>query len=293
MPIWPVKLRITSTVAKGFTAVATLQLIEQKKLTLATHVTEVLPGVFPHMSAEVTVKHLLTHTSGFEDYCDETKEVYYDESWNETLTEPRAYLPLIADMGMEFAPGSKFKYNNGAFVILSLIIEAVSGGGFAQFVTENILQPAGMIDSGYFRMDNLPANTAIGYTEDAGQLRPNLYTIPIIGGGDGGIYLTATDLSRFWRALSSNTLLQQATITQAWTPQVRTDEDDLFYGLGFWLINGDQGVNRVLLVGGDRGVAARSCYYPQHNAVISVLLNRDSGSYAPYKLLDKCLIGNK
>ncbi len=282
----------TASMAKGFTAVATLQLIEQNKLTLATRVTDVLPSTFPHMSAEVTIEHLLTHTSGFEDYCDEVKDVYYDDSWNKTLTEPKAYLPLIADMKMEFAPGSKFKYNNGAFVILSLVVEAVSGRGFSQFVTENVLQPAGMINSGYFRMDNLPANTAIGYTEDAGQLRPNLHTIPIIGGGDGGIYLTLADLSKFWRALSNNTLLKHATITEAWTPHVSTDEDNVHYGLGFWLVNGEAGVDRVLLLGGDRGVACRSCYYPQHDAVITVLINRDSGSYAPYKLLDKCLMAN-
>lgn len=283
----------TASIAKGFTAVALLQLVERGVLALTSRVTAILPGYFPKMDSDVTVLHLLTHTSGFEDYCDEEQDTAYDASWNRVLTEPKAYLPLLAEKGMESVPGTKFKYNNGGFAILSLIIEAVCGSGFHDYVREHVLKPAGMNESGYYRLDSLPPNTAIGYTADErGQAITNLGLVPIIGGGDGGIYTTVADLDRFWRALSQGILLSPATVQAAWTPQVYSGNGQLHYGLGFWVVAAGDIAGHVFLMGGDRGVSCRSVYYPERQATIGVLLNHEASARPAYKLLEECLLNS-
>ncbi len=283
----------TASIAKGFTAVAILQLVERGMIALTSRVAAILPGYFPRMDSDVTILHLLTHTSGFEDYCDEEQDTAYDASWNLVLTEPKAYLPLLVDKGMEYAPGARFKYNNGAFVVLSLIIEAVFGSGFHDYVREHVLKPAGMNESGYYRLDSLPPNTAIGYTaNERGQTISNLGLVPIIGGGDGGIYTTVADLDRFWRALSRGILLSPATVSAVWTPQVYSGNGQLHYGLGFWVMDSGDSARHIFLMGGDRGVSCRSLYYPERQATIGVLLNHEASARPAYKLLEECLLNS-
>lgn len=283
----------TASIAKGFTAVAILQLVERGILALTSRVNAILPEYFPKMDSDVTILHLLTHTAGFEDYCDEEQDLAYDASWNQALTEPRAYLPLLAGKGMESAPGARFKYNNGGFVILSLVIEAVSGSGFHDYVHEHVLKLAGMAESGYYRLDSLPANTAIGYTADErGQVITNLGLVPIIGGGDGGIYTTVADLDRFWRALSQGILLSPSTVRAAWTPQTYSGNGQLHYGLGFWVVDTGNSASHVFLMGSDRGVSCRSLYYPERQATIGVLQNHEASARPAYKLLEELLLNS-
>lgn len=288
----------TASMAKGFTAVAVMDLVEQGKLDYLTPVSEVLPGRFPSMSQAVNAWHLLTHTSGFSDYFDEEQNINYSDLWNNTpqyrMDHPEAFLPLLSCNTMESAPGTRFKYNNGAFVILAMVIEQVTGIAFTDFVTKNVLQRAGLNDTGYFRMDALPSRTATGYTRSSdGELRSNIYSIPVIGGGDGGIYTTVADLNSFWRALASHTLLSATSVDRAWTPQVPLEGGSLSYGLGFWVGESAQAGRKVLLMGSDPGVSCRSCFYPQHDSVISVLCNSDSGSYKVFSLLESLLLEDR
>lgn len=285
----------TASIGKGFTAVAVLQLIEQGRLNCCTSIDAILPGVFPLMSREVNVWHLLTHTSGFADYFDEEQQVSYADLWSSmpqyTLDGPLKFLPLLQTKAMEGSPGTCFKYNNGAFVILAMVIEQITERPFTCYIAENILTPAGMVDSGYFRMDSLPGGTATGYTKATdGTLRSNIYSIPVIGGGDGGIYSTCQDLYKFWRAMAAHKLLSFPSLHRAWTPQVTTDSSRLSYGLGFWIAESDRGARRIQLIGSDPGVSCRSCYYPGLEAVISVLCNADTGSKQTFLMLEGLLL---
>ena len=110
---------------------------------------------------------------------------------------------------MMFAPGTKFHYNNAGFIILGLIIEEQTGIKFTEYIEKNIFNPIGMNDSGYFSLDRLPRHTALGYIKDETNQnwRTNAYSIPIKGGADGGAYVTAPDMLKFWVALFNNEIL--------------------------------------------------------------------------------------
>lgn len=277
---------------KIFTAVAILKLVEMKKLLLEDSVKLLLPGCFPNMNNSVAVHHLLTHTSGFCDYFDEETDTDgYAKVWESIpmymMKAPRDFLRLLKNKKMEFEPGTRFKYNNGGFVILSMIIEKVSGMSFPCFIQKYVFDICEMKYSGYFSMDKLPLNTAIGYTDNGeGDLKSNIYSVPIIGGGDGGAYTTASDMYLFWNALLNRKILSDHSIQSMLTSQVKTGENGVAYGYGVWLDTCNEKVIKIHVMGGDPGVSFRSAYYPQNKAICTVLCNRDAGSYAAFKVIE-------
>ncbi|MDZ5035194.1 serine hydrolase domain-containing protein, partial [Clostridium perfringens] len=137
------------------------------------------------------------HTSGLPDY-------FYEDFTEITipkymLKEPKDFLPSMIMQKSIFKPGEKYQYNNGGYVILAYIVEKVSGMRFIDFVKEHIFDVLEMNSSGYFSMDMLPKNCAYGYEENSdGTLKTNIFSIPIIGGGDGGVFVTANDISKLW-----------------------------------------------------------------------------------------------
>lgn len=188
---------------------------------------------------------------------------------------------------MEFEPSYRFKYNNGGFVILSMIIEKVSGMDFPLFIQKYIFDVCGMSHSGYFSMDSLPSDTAIGYTDNGkGGLKTNIYSVPIIGGGDGGAYTTARDMYLFWDSLFNGQILSIQNVQAMCTPQVKTEEDGVAYGYGVWLDTYNESVVKIHTMGGDPGVSFRSAYYPQDKIVCTVLCNRDAGSYMAFEVIE-------
>lgn len=283
----------TASGCKIFTAVAILKLMEQGELSLGTSVNAILPGVFPHMDDEVTVHHLLTHTSGFMDYFDEEESDDYAGTWGKlamyNIMTPWDFLPLLEDKTMEFPPGERFKYNNGGFVILSMVIEKIKGISFPEFVSKSIFLPAGMRRSGYFPLDRLPANAVLGYTDDGeGGLKSNIYAVPIMGGGDGGAYTTASDMASFWKALLQGRLLSPETVKLMCSPTAPPFSESTSYGLGVWLETENQEPQRLFVTGGDPGVSFRSFYSLQDGSICTVLANRDEGSYDVTLILKEC-----
>ncbi len=287
----------TASGCKIFTAVAVLKLIEMGKLSLDDSVTACLPNFFPYMDDSVTIRHLLSHTSGFSDYFDEEEndtDVSYAKVWENIpmymMKSPSEFLRLLRNKKMEFEPDYRFKYNNGGFVILSIIIEKVSGMDFPLFIQKYIFDICGMGHSGYFSMDNLPGDTAIGYTDNGkGGLKTNIYSVPIIGGGDGGAYTTARDMYLFWNALLNGKILSPQTVQAMCTPQVKTGENCVAYGYGVWLDTYNESVIKIHTMGGDPGVSFRSAYYPKNKIVCTVLCNRDAGSYMAFKIVESMM----
>lgn len=284
----------TASGSKIFTAVATLKLVEMGKLSLDDSVTVCLPNFFPYMDKSVTIRHLLTHTSGFCDYFDEEEndsDTSYAQVWDGipmyAMKSPNEFLRLLQNKKMEFEPNYRFKYNNGGFVILSMIIEKISGMNFHLFIQKYIFDACGMRHSGYFSMDNLPSDTAIGYTDNGkGGLKANIYSVPIIGGGDGGAYTTARDMYLFWNSLFNGQVLLIQNVQAMCNPQVKTEEIGVAYGYGVWLDTYDESVVKIHTMGGDPGVSFRSAFYPQGKIVCTVLCNRDVGSYMAFKVME-------
>lgn len=278
---------------KTLTGVAICQLVEQGKLRFETRLGDVLDIPFPHFDTSVTVHHLLTHTSGVPDYFDEDIQDDYGALWLQrpsyTMRSPRDFLPMFQNHAMQFAPGERFKYNNGGYVLLGLIVEAVSGQSYTDYVNHAILQVAGMSDSGFFALNQLPAHTAIGYIPmENGQWRSNIFETPIIGGADGGIFVTAPDIGHFWDALFNHRLMSPEMTNQFLWPHARYQwetGDVSTYGYGIWMVPGEDSILRYYSVGGDPGVAFVSAIFPKGMLEITVISNVDDGASDVYNAL--------
>ncbi|WP_410595742.1 serine hydrolase domain-containing protein [Amycolatopsis sp. lyj-23] len=257
---------------KGFTALVVVGLVAEGRLELTTKAREVLGADLPLIDDRVTVEHLLTHTSGIGDYCDEEA----DPPPTPLLATSADYLAALGGFPQQFAPGERFRYNNSAFVVLGLIAERIAGIPFADLVRTRVTEPAGMTDTAFLRSDALPGRTATGYLEDG---RTNVFSLPVVGHGDGGIYTTAADIRRFWPAL-----LEGRIVPPAWADRVLRPHTDR-YGLGFWL----PGPGLVRLEGGDSGVSFRSTHRPSSGVTATLISNNHRGGGPLLRRLDEFL----
>ncbi|MET2011860.1 serine hydrolase domain-containing protein [Microbacterium chocolatum] len=269
-----------ASIAKGFTAVAVRALIADGTLSADTAVRGILRDDLPLIDDAVTVEQLLTHTSGIGDYLDESGDGevtdYVLDVPTHRLDTTEAFLAVLDGRPQVSAPGTAFAYNNSGYVVLALVAERASGIPFHDLVEQRVFAPAGMERSGYLRMDTLPGDAARGYLFDDDDDRTNVLHLPVRGSGDGGVYTTAADLSRFWRALSDGTLLPKDATDDLVRPRETVDEEDLRYGAGFWLDLDGPG---MLLEGYDAGVSGRSRFDPETRATVSIVANTSEGAW--------------
>lgn len=279
--------------SKIFTAVAICQLVEQGRLRFDSRLLELVEADFPHFDPNITVHHLLTHTSGAPDYFDEELMDDFAALWEQTpvytLHGPRDLLPLFQHQPMKFAPGERFSYNNGGYVLLGLIIEAVTGQRYVDYVTEHVIKRAGMLDTGYFPMHALPERTAYGYIEEEdGAWRTNIFAVPAYGQPDGGAFTTAPDMARFWDALREHRLLSPEMTARMLALQVAED-DTSGYGYGVWLRHTAGKVTSYCVMGEDPGVSLLSRVYPTQDVLLTVIGNTDSAAWPAAEALDEYL----
>lgn len=272
---------------KIFTAVAICQLAEEGKLAFEDWLSALLPEIFPDFDA--TIHQLLTHTSGIPDYFDEETMDDFEELWIQhpmyLMKTGMDFVPLFKDAPMMFEPGAKFHYNNAGFIALGLVVEKLSGMAFTDYVEERIFARAGMAASGYFRMDQLPAQTAFGYIEEGTSWRTNQYALPIKGGADGGAYVTAEDMASFWESLMGAELMSREMAERLLTPHAGDEEGE--YGYGVWIDRHESGVKKFHVMGYDPGVSFHSAYYPEDGSSLTVLSNRSKGAYDVVKLIER------
>jgi CubicO group peptidase (beta-lactamase class C family) len=286
----------TASATKGFTALAACALVESGRLALDTPVIDVVDAELPHVAPEVTVERLLTHTSGIGDYYDEdvvTDFTDYQVSvpWSR-LERVRDYLPLLAEPPPKFAPGERFSYSNSGFVMLGLVVEAVAGVAYQEFVETRIFERAGMSESGFFRFDRLPGSTALGYIdEEDGTWRTNVYSLPVVGGPDGGAFCTMADMGRFWSALHGDRILGPEWRERFLTPQVSLPEAGSSYGLGVWIAEGADGRRYHYLEGADAGVTFTSLHGRDAGVEYALACNAPPSGREIAALLDREILG--
>jgi CubicO group peptidase (beta-lactamase class C family) len=265
-----------ASMTKGFVAVAVMSLVESGALALDTRLRDLVGDELPLVDPAVTIETLLAHRSGVGDYLDEEQLVDIDDFIFDvsahTLATPDDYLPHISGHPQVSAPGERFAYNNGGFVMLSIAMERATGARFHDLVRERVFEPAKMTGAGFFRSDDLPANAALGYVKSG---RTNVFHLPVIGGGDGGAYVTAEDMSAFWIALFDGRLLSNDLTAAMIEPVSEAPGQKMRYGLGFWLApEGDA----VVLEGMDAGVSACSSFNPTTGRGYTVLSNTSTGT---------------
>ncbi len=268
---------------KLFTALAIGRLIGSGKVALDTRLKDIIDLGFPQYSEEITIQHLLTHTSGIPDYYDEEKVSDFDGftvavPWSE-LRGPRDYLAVFPDEPMKFTPGERFSYSNGGYITLGIVIEEISGRGYRDFVESEILEPAGMSRSGYFAMNKLPGNTAFGYVEEDDGWRTNIYDLPIIGASDGGAFTTVGDMTKLWDAFWAYRILPEEIVnifTRSHSA-VGAEGKDIHYGHGIWIYDNGRGIREEYVEGCDAGVSFRSGRNRGGDLEVTVISNTTSG----------------
>lgn len=236
---------------KMFTAVAMLQLVEQEKVSVDDKIIEHIPE-YPNQEVAkiVTIHQLLTHTSGLGDF--------FNQEWSNTSKDHYKdlidYLPLFVDHPLQFEPGTQFSYSNAGFIVLGIIIEQITGQTYFDFVRDNIYQPCGMNDTGFYEADRVVPNIAVGY---AGFIRnydddaSNFYKIPFIGSSAGGGYGTSGDMLKFSNCLVNHKLLNQELTKTLLEDKVYNPNPDIKgnYGYGFMV----SAVNNHRVVGHSGG----------------------------------------
>ncbi|MGZ8781939.1 MAG: serine hydrolase domain-containing protein [Gaiellaceae bacterium] len=278
--------------AKSFTALAVVSLIESGTLELATTARSVLGRDLPLIGDEVTVEHLLAHRSGIGDYLDEDDDeldltAYLMPVPVQELATTEDFLAVLDGFTPKFAPGERFSYCNGGYVVLALIAERASGVPYHDLVRERVSTPAGMDDTEFLRSDELPGRAALGYLASNGA-RTNVFHLPVRGTGDGGIYSTAADISAFWRALDAGEIVSPAWVAEMTRPHSDA-EGSMRYGLGFWL---HASSDAVQLEGADTGVSFRSIHDPRSGHTRTVISNTTDGAWPVARFLTERLAGD-
>ena len=293
----------TASITKLFTAVAVLQLIDEGRLALDTRALDCLGLAGTAISGDVTVYHLLTHTSGIGDDADEEAGESYEALWrskpNYSVMETIDMLPQFVHKPPNFAPGQGCRYCNCGYVLLGLLVEKVSGLRYRDYVRQHIFARAGMADSDFLRMDRANPRAAEGcdpLRDEAGRItswKKNIYSFPPLGSPDSGANVTAGDLDRFLRAVQAQQLLSPALTAAFFTPQVpyRTEPDGAqFFGFGPWFSVGEDG--QALFCekeGVNPGVSGMIRHYFMTDINVVVLSNMEEGAWGPMKTIHERL----
>jgi CubicO group peptidase (beta-lactamase class C family) len=297
----------TASITKLFTAVAVLQLIDQKHLTFNTGVVDFLNLQDTAISRDVTIFHLLTHSSGIGDDADEEAGESYEALWknkpNYSVTETADFLPQFIHKPPNFPPGQGCRYCNCGYILLGLLIERISGMKYRDYVQQNIFSKAGMHHSDFFHMDRVNENVAEGsdpLRDEAGHLvgwKKNIYSYPPIGSPDGGAHVTAHDLDRFFRSVKDEQLLSPDMTRAFFTPQVhhRVMESGVKkygYGLEF-LVNQTDQVVYCGKGGINAGVSGLIRHYPKEDLNVVLLSNMEDGAWKPVRVIHEMIVAGK
>ena len=270
----------SASAGKVFVAAGILQLIEQNKIRFDDTLGKLLDMELYDIDQDVTVRQLLTHTSGVPDYFDETIMNEYEELWtdypNYKIRRNSDLLPLFITKPMMYPKGEKFQYNNSGYVLLAMILEKITGMEFDQYLKINVFEVCGMRSTGYFDMDRLPSRCANSYIRctDTNGYRTNIFSVDAKGTGAGGAYITVKDIISFWTALLEGKLISKELVSHMLRKQSGDglDAEEGYYGYGVWIIDNPKGMDYAYFQGCDPGVSFLSEYNPDKN-MISVLVS--------------------
>jgi CubicO group peptidase (beta-lactamase class C family) len=267
---------------KQFTATCIMLLVHDGKLHYDDHLTDIFPE-FPAYGKSITVRNLLNHTSGLEDYGELLMKQYPGTSPEKT--------PQILDAGVlklmeqqasaQFTAGSKWEYSNSGYAVLAMIVERLSGKPFGQFLHDRIFLPLKMKNTlAYEKGKNEVPHRAYGYTKDKNAWLETDQSPTSAVLGDGGIYSSLDDLVKWDRALREHTLLSEAEMQPALTPVQPTDGPpklpdgpNVSYGFG-WFLDPYKGHRRMSHDGGTIGFRTTIQRFPDDKLTVIVLANR-------------------
>ncbi|MCK6372399.1 MAG: beta-lactamase family protein, partial [Gammaproteobacteria bacterium] len=259
------------SVTKQFTAAAIVRLVEAGKVSLDATVQTYLPD-FPVKQWPVTIRHLLTHTSGMWSYTDDSTFMTRDASLELT---PDELIATFKDKPLEFEPGTRYNYSNSAYYLLGTVIEKVSGKPYAAFVQEEFFSPLGLTRTRYESNGAIIPGRAQGYSFRDGTLvndRPLGADVP---GAAGSLLSTATDLVNWTTALTTGKVVTPDSFIEMTTSATLKDGNPTGYGLGLE-VDMWEGRRRIAHGGGIFGFTSRLITLPDDEVTVAVLINSES-----------------
>lgn len=255
------------SITKQFTAAAIMQLVEAGQISLDAPIQAYVD--FPTGDHEVTVEHLLHHTSGIKSYTS------LGEEWARTIPLPMShedFLSLIVDKPFDFSPGDEWRYNNSGYYLLGMIVENVSGSSYAAYVEQTLVASLGLKRTTYCDEKRLIPGRAEGYELEDGELvndDPISMTQPFAA---GSLCSTVLDLLRWQAALESGEVVSSGSYTRMTTVATLNDGEATRYGYGLGVGDLD-GHLRVSHGGGINGFATHLASYPDDDLRVVVLTN--------------------
>ncbi|WP_336518383.1 serine hydrolase [Pollutibacter soli] len=255
------------SITKQFTAIMILKLQEQKKLNINDKLSKYFPS-YPKGDS-ITIKHLLTHTSGIYSYTNDATFM------NNEITKPlnrKQVMALFENKPLEFSPGTKWEYSNSAYILLGFIIEDVTKMTYYQAARKMIFQPLGMTHTGFDFTNLSVREKAVGYMRINEQVQVKA---PIVDSSvsfsAGAMYSTTSDLYKWYLSLKNNKIISAASKQMASTPVLNK------YGFGLGIDSVD-GKLRIAHGGGIHGFTTNISIV-QADGICIVLLNNASNSF--------------
>jgi CubicO group peptidase (beta-lactamase class C family) len=257
-----------ASVSKQFTATAVMLLVDRGKISLDDTLDEFFPG-FPNYGRRITVKHLLTHTSGLPHY-----EELIPKGTTLQLDDLDVLHILMDTKEPRFKPGEKFEYSNSGYTLLGLIVEEAARQPFHDFMLTEVFQPLGMKDSVlYQRGLNEVPHRAFGHERKDGKWIRADQSLTSAVRGDGGVYSSLDDYQKWLAALgATKILLGKESCAAMFKPQVLTDREGSHYGYG-WFIDKYRDEPRIHHNGDTQGFRECVQRYPERQAAIFLQLN--------------------
>jgi CubicO group peptidase (beta-lactamase class C family) len=280
------------SITKSFTALSILQLEEKGKLKVSDPVAKYVPEL-PAAWSEITIHQLLCHKSGIPEFT--AAKTYSDLADSQHVENA---LKEYADKPLLTKPGDVLRYSNSGYILLGRVIEHVTGESYGDYLTANILKPAGMTRTAHDLAADLVPNRASGYRFDGETVINAPHGDSSYPGSAGDLRSTVDDMYRFDRALKLGKLFSNAITAKAWTPYGRFIAPPPLpiqadYGYG-WLIGEDFGHKYVGHGGWVNGFVSQFTRYPDDDAVIIVLSNFETVTYVQInKDLSAILFGEK
>ena len=266
VPVKPETIFQSGSMGKQFTATAVMLLMEDGKLAIDDKLSKYFPDA-PEAWRNITIRHLLTHTSGMTDYppgFDFRRDYTEDE-----LYERAKAIPLA------FQPGDKWSYSNLGYVMLGILIHKVSGKFYGDFLQERVFKPLEMSTARIISEADIIPNRAAGYRVDnKGQLKNQNWVSPSLNTtADGALYMNVYDMAKWDAALYTDKLLKRSSLEQMWTPVKLNDGKTHPYGFG-WAIGEIKGHRYVQHGGAWQGFKAQIIRYIDDKFTVVLFANQ-------------------
>jgi D-alanyl-D-alanine carboxypeptidase len=266
------------SLTKQFTAYCILQLAGRGKLSLDDKLVKYFPGFNLKTGNVISVRQLLTHSSGIIDHY-----AFTDTNIIKHATDKDVLTAVENVDSTYFIPGSKYRYSNTAYCLLALIIEKLSGISYNDFVKKNIFEPLGMNHSAVLKIGSLKFHAALGYTVSPNAI-DNKKQFEVLDAdqsiffsteGDGGIYTSIDDYLKWCNAWQNGNKLNKALMQQAQSAHFLIDPvNKLSYGYG-WFVSEKNKTKLVYHTGSNGGFRAISFFIPSSKYHIIIFSNRD------------------